>query len=145
MRSASCALAISAEVLLLDTSAAVALVHREHADHEATLAAVSGRELGLAGHAVFETFSVLTRLPPPQRVTATAAARLIATNFPQQRHLSVKRTAALLEEFADLGISGEAVYDGLVGAAAAESDLPLLSLDRRAEPIYRSLGVRLVW
>jgi hypothetical protein len=46
------------EVLLLDTSAAVALVVEDHEAHAATSrpsAAVRGRRLGLAGHAWFET------------------------------------------------------------------------------------------
>lgn len=43
------------EIVLLDTSAAIALVVEDHEGHAATLAAVRGRELGLAGHAWFET------------------------------------------------------------------------------------------
>ena len=43
--------------VLVDTSAAVALVVADHEHHEATAAALDGRRLGLAGHAAFETFS----------------------------------------------------------------------------------------
>jgi hypothetical protein len=50
-------------VALLDTSAAIALMVEDHDAHIATLDAVRGRRLGLAGHAWFETYSVLTRLP----------------------------------------------------------------------------------
>src|SRR5664279_5002978 len=50
-------------VALLDTSAAIALLVEDHEAHAATLEAVRGRRLGLAGHAWFETYSVLTRLP----------------------------------------------------------------------------------
>ena len=39
------------------------------------------------------------------------------------------------------GLAGGAVYDGLVGAAAREHGLLLVSCDRRAEPTYRALGV----
>lgn len=99
--------------------------------------------MGLSGHAAFETYSVLTRLPPPQRLTASAAARLIATNFPHECHLSPRTAADLIESFAAAGISGGAVYDGLVASAAMAAELPLVSVDRRAEPIYRSLGVQL--
>ena len=41
--------------VLLDTSAAVALILEDHDAHAATVAAVHGRRLGLAGHAWFET------------------------------------------------------------------------------------------
>ncbi|MCF3940977.1 MULTISPECIES: type II toxin-antitoxin system VapC family toxin [Gordonia] len=136
-------MATNAEVLLLDTSAAIALVRPEQVGHSDVRAEVKGRTLGLSGHAAFEMYSVLTRLPPPQRLTARAAARLITTNFPHRCHLSPQHTAELVERFATVGISGGAVYDGLVGAAAAHANLTLLSLDRRAEPIYRALGVRL--
>ena len=70
-------------MLLLDTSAAVALVVEDHEAHAATLEAVRGRSLGLAGHAWFETYSVLTRLPDgsdwiaPPVVTATPLAVFI--------------------------------------------------------------------
>ncbi|MFW0794216.1 PIN domain-containing protein [Gordonia sp. CPCC 205515] len=136
-------MATSAEVLLLDTSAAIALVRPNQAGHREMTEATSGRELGLSGHAAFETYSVLTRLPPPQRLTASAATRLLATNFPHSHQLSPVRAGELLGVFAEAGISGGAVYDGLVGAAAAEAGLLLLTLDRRAEPVYRALGVRL--
>ncbi len=55
--------------LLVDTSIAVALTVADHEHHETTLRALGTRRLGLAGHAAFETFSVLTRLPPPARRT----------------------------------------------------------------------------
>ena len=50
--------------LLVDTSVAVALTVADHEHHVATFEALGDRRLGLAGHAAFETFSVLTRLPP---------------------------------------------------------------------------------
>jgi len=51
------------DVVLLDTSAAIALIVEDHEAHSVTLNAVGGRRLGLSGHAWFETYSVLTRLP----------------------------------------------------------------------------------
>ena len=50
-------------VVLLDTSAAIALVLEDHEAHAAMVAPVRGRGLGLAGHAWFEAYSVLIRLP----------------------------------------------------------------------------------
>ncbi|MDP8969413.1 MAG: hypothetical protein M3N52_02720 [Actinomycetota bacterium] len=52
---------------------AVALVVGDHEAHEDAWQAVRGARLGLAGHAAFETFSVLTRLPAPLRRTPGAA------------------------------------------------------------------------
>lgn len=96
---------------------------------------------GMSGHAAVELLSVLTRLPPPQRLSPAAALRLELANFPASRFLSASDTGDLLREFASVRLTGGAVYDGLVAAAAREHGLPLITCDRRAEPTYRSLGV----
>jgi hypothetical protein len=46
-------------------------------------------------------------------------------------------------ELARLGISGGAVYDALVGAAARQHGRLLVSGDARARPVYEALGVRI--
>jgi toxin FitB len=130
-------------VLLLDTSAAIALVVEDHEAHAATLAAVRGRRLGLAGHAWFETYSVLTRLPGDLRRSPADAERLIAHDFPERAFLDGAETAVLGKELARLGISGGSVYDALVCAAARHHDHPLLTRDARARPTYDAMGVRL--
>src|SRR5260370_22895586 len=73
---------------LVDTSVAVPLVVADHAHHHAVIDAVGNRTLGLAGPAAFETFSIITRLPPPAPTSPGAVARLIAHNFPATRFLS---------------------------------------------------------
>jgi predicted nucleic acid-binding protein len=129
------------QVALLDTSAAIALVVEDHDAHVATLDAVRGRELGLAGHAWFETYSVLTRLPAGLRRSPADALRLLAGNFPASRFLGEAEAADLGGELAGLGVSGGAVYDALVGAVARQHRLPLVSADARARPVYGALGV----
>ena len=131
------------QVALLDTSTAVALVVEDHEAHVATRDAVRGRRLGLAGHAWFETYSVLTRLPAGLRRSPADALRLLAHDFPASGFLGAAEAADLGGELARLGISGGAVYDALVGAAARQHRLPLVSADARARPVYESLGVDL--
>ena len=131
-----------AEVLLLDTSAAVALVVEDHEAHAVTLEAVRGRRLGLAGHAWFETYSVLTRLPGGLRRSPADVAALLAHDFPASAFLGDEAAAAFGPELARLGISGGAVYDALVGAAARQHDRSLVSGDQRARAVYEALGVR---
>ncbi|MHB1472442.1 MAG: PIN domain-containing protein [Dermatophilaceae bacterium] len=128
---------------LLDTSAALAFVQPSHAAHATTYAALVERPKGLAGHAAFETFSVLTRLPPPDRLTPQAARRLIEVNFPHTRFLSSEGSAALVAQLSASGVSGGAVYDALVAAAAAEHGLRLVSRDARAAGTYRAMGADL--
>ena len=129
---------------LVDTSVAVALSALDHEGRAATLPVVSGRRIGLAGHAAFETYSVLTRLPGSARRTPMAASRLLAANFPHSRFLSRAATAGLLAKLAELGVSGGAVYDAMVGATAVESGVPLLTRDRRALATYRALDVDVI-
>jgi predicted nucleic acid-binding protein len=128
--------------LLVDTSVAVALVVSDHRHHEQTFDALEGRRLGLAGHAAFETFSVLTRLPPPARRTPATVARLLAATFPQSRFLGGEAARSLLGQLESRGIAGGSVYDALVGAAAKEHGRTLATRDRRALDTYRALEVR---
>ncbi len=127
--------------LLLDTSVAVAFLVGDHAHHDEVFTALADRELGLAGHAAFETFSVLTRLPPPARRTPTVVIELLEANFPHTRFLNAGAAAALLASLGASGIAGGSVYDALVGAAALEHELTLVTLDRRAVATYHALGV----
>ena len=127
--------------VLADTSVAVAIVVGDHEHHASTLRTVGDRSVGLAGHAAFETFSVLTRLPPPARRSPDAVMRLMSANFPSIRFLTPSATESLLSQLASLGIAGGSVYDALVGAAAVESGLALLTRDARAVPVYRALHV----
>ena len=126
---------------LVDTSVAVAILLADHAGHAETMAAVEGLRLGLAGHAWFETYSVLTRLPPGSRRSPRDVCALLEHDFPATRHLDTESLGALGAELARLGVAGGAVYDALVGAAARAHGLPLLSRDRRAWPTYDALGV----
>jgi predicted nucleic acid-binding protein len=130
-----------AEVALLDTSAAIALVVEDHEDHAAVLDAVRGRRLGLAGHAWFETYSVLTRLPAGLRRSPPDAIRLMNHNFPLSTFLGEKESVELTGELAQRGISGGAVYDALVAAAARQHRRRLVSGDTRARSIYEALGI----
>lgn len=127
--------------VLLDTSTAIALLVEDHGAHAAIVDAVRGRRLGLAGNAWFETYSVLTRLPAPLRRMPADAARLLSRDFPATVFLSEAESTALIDELARLRISGGAVYDALVGAAAREHGHVLLALDGRDRPAYEALGV----
>jgi predicted nucleic acid-binding protein len=127
--------------LLVDTSVAVALTVADHEHHERTLEALGRHRLGLAGHAAFETFSVLTRLPPPARRSPAAIARLLVASFPHSRFLGARAAKSLLTELDTAGIAGGGVYDALVGAAAKEHRLKLATRDRRALDVYRALEV----
>src|ERR1044071_4083326 len=112
--------------VLADTSVPIALSGADHEYPSTVVDALDGQQLGLSGHAAFETFSVLTRLPPPARRAPALVARPVRENFPATRFLSVDAASALLGRFADGEIAGGSVYDALVGAAAVEHGMTLV-------------------
>lgn len=99
------------------------------------------RRPALAGHAAFEAYSVLTRLPAQLRLTAGQAADVLAKTFPEVCWLSATDLDQLRVRLALIGIVGGSVYDALVGMAAEVNGLVLLTRDIRAERTYRALGV----
>ncbi len=125
-----------------DTSVAVPLLVGSHEAHETVRFWASGRTLALSGHALAETYSVLTRLPGDARLAPADAARLIDENFVDGLALSQHRSAEIHRELARLGISGGATYDALVALAAREHDAHLATRDARARPTYEAVGVR---
>src|SRR5262249_18106571 len=135
---------IAEDEALIDTSVAVPLVFADHQHHRAVVDAVGEKALGLAGHAAFETFSILTRLSPPARSSPSVVGRLIAQNFSRDSFLRDRAAAELLARLGTLGVAGGGVYDALVGAAALEHRVSLLTRDRRAADTYRRLDVNFV-
>lgn len=133
---------ISAD-LLVDTSVAVPLVVEDHQFHDEVFAAIADRTLGLSGHAALETYSVLTRLPPPLRLAPRTAAQVIEANFPASAFLDAAAARELLASLASLDIAGGSVYDALVATAAKQHSARLATRDRRAIPIYRAIEVDL--
>lgn len=99
------------------------------------------RSLGLSGHALAETYSVLTRLPGDARVDPADAVELIDENFPESIPLGARAARIAHREFARCGIAGGATYDGLVGLAARARDAVLFTRDARARSTYEALGV----
>lgn len=130
--------------IALDSSVAIALVVQTHAHHAAVETWWAGREGGLAGHALAETYAVLTRLPGDIRLHPPDAARLLEERFPLRLPLAATTASGLPARLARLGIAGGAVYDALVGLAALEHDLPLATRDARARDTYERIGVRVI-
>lgn len=145
MKSGRCALPTSAEdkPVLVDTSVAVAASLADHHHHDVMVAALRGRRIGLAGHAAYETFSVLTPLPAPARRGTGEIARLLAHNFAATRYLSAQGAVSLFDELERLEIAGGTVYDALVGAAAREHGAVMVTRDRGAMDTYRAPSVAL--
>ncbi len=130
--------------IAVDTSVAVALLVQSHREHQTVVRWWSGQEIALSGHALAETYSVLTRLPGDSRLAPADAARLIAARFSAPLMLSSARARKLPETLSRLGIAGGAVYDALVALAAREHGAALATRDARARGTYDAVGVEVI-
>lgn len=130
--------------LAVDTSVAIPLLVRTHTAHAAVVAWWAHREAALCGHALAETYSVLTRLPRDLRLAPIDAARLLTERFAAPLLLSSRTTEHLPRVLAQFEITGGAVYDALVALAAAERRAELATRDARAKDTYEKIGVHVV-
>ena len=131
----------NAERVAVDTSVAVAALDASHAAHDPCRRTVVEWRPALAGHATFETLSVLTRMPGPLMVDAPTATGLITTVFPIVYWLDATAATNLLGRLGPVGVTGGSIYDALVGEAARIHGARLLTRDLRARRAYDLLGV----
>ena len=129
----------------LDTSVAIPLLLRNHQAHAAVARWWDGREVALSGHALAETYSVLTRLPGDLRLAHADAARLLGERFVEPLLLGSEGAGRLPDVLSRHGIGGGAVYDALVAATARAYEATLTTADRRARATYSALDVSVTW
>jgi predicted nucleic acid-binding protein len=128
----------------VDTSVAVPLLVRSHRNHAAVVRWWDGQQVALSGHALAETYSVLTRLPGDARLAPADAARLLTDRFAPPLLLSGARARKLPDTLSRLGIAGGVVYDALVAMAAREHEVALATRDGRAKGTYDAVGVEVI-
>lgn len=116
------------------------LLMTSHQHHATILAWARDVALSLSGHALAETYAVLTRLPGDARVAAADATRMLDENFEGPLLLSMQGMRNAPHVFASAGVAGGATYDGLVGLAAREHGAVLVTRDARALSTYKALG-----
>jgi predicted nucleic acid-binding protein len=125
-----------------DTSVVIAAFASWHENHEAARRALDGG-LRLVEHCALETYSVLTRLPPPHRTSGEVVRDFLTARFPQPfLRLSEAAYKDFILGLPDQGMTGGAAYDALVAATAAGCEAELITCDRRALPVYERYGVR---
>ena len=117
--------------VLVDTSVFVASMIASHQSHPQARQWIDSIRNGsvaavVSAHSLAETYSVLTRIPPPQRLSAAVAWRLI-----KQDILEITEVLALTsQEYQDLiarlaqsQIVGGAVYDAVIADVALKSQV----------------------
>lgn len=125
-----------------DTSLVIAAFASWHECHEAARRALDGG-LRLIEHCALETYSVLTRLPPPHRTSGAVVRDFLTARFPQPfLRLSEQAYKDFIFGLPDHGVTGGAAYDALVAATAAGFHAELVTCDRRALPVYERYSVR---
>lgn len=127
----------------MDTSVAIPLLVQTHGAHGAVVAWWRGRAVALSGHALVETYSVLTRLPGDVRLAPIDAARLLSARFAAPLNLDPRDADQLPDVLAGFGIAGGAVYDAIVALAAAKNGCVLATRDARAKITYDAVGVEI--
>lgn len=123
----------------LDTSVLVAAFQSWHTAHDAALAAVErvleeGRPV-VPVHVLLETYSVLTRMPGPMRLSPDDAFRLLDETLRDKAEivdLEGGAGFALLQTLRGARVAGGAVYDALIAAVAHRAGARrLLTLNAR--------------
>lgn len=125
-----------------DTSVVVAAFASWHEGHQSALRALRG-DVRLPAQVLVESYSVLTRLPPPHRAAAPVVESFLAERFPgAPLTLPGNEYRALLRAMAAAEVAGGTIYDALIGATARHWTAPLLTRDRRAAATYDKVGAR---
>lgn len=125
----------------LDTSVVIAAFSSWHEAHEVARRAVTPESV-VPAHVVMETYAVLTRMPEPFRMEGVTVAEYLARQWGERIIApDAGLYASLTARAAAAGVAGGGTYDALVGLTAHTFGQELLSLDRRAERTYRSLGI----
>lgn len=125
----------------VDSSITVAAFAAWHEHHELARAVVADKPM-LPAHTALETYSVMTRLPPPHRVAGGAVRGFLEGNFRAPwPGLDADAYPALVAELDGLAIVGGSVYEALIAATARAFGAILVTADGRASPIYEAMGV----
>jgi len=130
--------------LAVDTSVAIPLLVQTHAAHAAVVRWWAGREVALSGHALAETYSVLTRLPGDVRMAPVDAAQLLKDRFSSPFLLGSETARRLPDVLSRMEIAGGAIYDAMVALAAVEHEVDLATRDARARDTYEKVGARVM-
>lgn len=126
----------------VDSSVVIAAFASWHEHHTVARKAMASRPR-LIAHAAVESYSVLTRLPPPHRASPDIVHAFIMGRFTEPfLILSESGYQELLATVAAGQIPGGPAYDALIAFTAAEHSATLMSLDQRAALTYETVGAQ---
>ena len=125
-----------------DTSVVVAAFASWHEHHDRAREALD-RGLRMIDHCALETYSVLTRLPPPHRCAAEVVRDFLRARFAEPfLRMDGSAYKNFILALPEHSATGGGAYDALVAATAAAHSVSLITCDRRAASVYESYGLR---
>jgi predicted nucleic acid-binding protein len=129
-------------VIAPDTSVVIAALSPWHQAHAVAREAVGNdSDRRLIVHVAFEATSALSRMPRGHRVAATVVRAALEAMFPPAwLQLDADDARQILATVVAGGVRGGALYDAAIAAAAKAAGSRLLTLDRRALPVYELVG-----
>lgn len=116
----------------LDTSCVIPLLCRWHEFHAATVEGIGSGSLENAAvccHVLLESFSVLTRLPAPYRISPRQAEQLLTANFSKPVELcgvTGRDTWQALGKAVEQQTGGGRIYDAVIATATARAGATVL-------------------
>lgn len=119
--------------VLYDTSVLIAALLVEHSNHAAALSKLELARLGevqgyLSTHSLAELYSVMTRLPPPLRVTPGEAVVILAdlTEYIEPVPLVANDYQRAIALMAKLNLPGGGIFDAVIAQAALKASVDRL-------------------
>ncbi len=128
-----------------DSSVLIAGFIPSHRFHEAVLPSLAevAAHGSLIGHTMAETYSVLSTPGGIYRAEPRSVVEYLDQFLDEGSPIPVMSAAhrEAIDLLAANGRPGGAIYDALIGLAARDAEVTLVSLDGRAAPIYELCGV----
>jgi predicted nucleic acid-binding protein len=115
--------------------------HHDRAARDIERRLNNGEVLVLAAPALVETYAVLTRLPPPHRLSPADSRALLEANFMSDTvdtvALDAEAYRRLLQSAPERGVAGGRIYDAVIVACAraARVDALLTFNERQLQPL----------
>jgi predicted nucleic acid-binding protein len=128
-----------------DSSVLIAGFIPSHRFHEAALPSLAevAAHGSLIGHTMAETYSVLSTPGGIYRAEPRSVVEYLDQFLDEGSPIPVLPAAhrEAIDLLAANGHPGGAIYDALIGLAARDAEVTLVSLDSRAAPVYELCGV----
>jgi toxin FitB len=131
-------------MIAADASVLVPALLASHEFHEACHESAGLVDVAI-GHALVETYAVLTRLPQPYTVPPVQASTALRSYASRVLVLPGDEFTDTIDRFVIARAGGGASYDALVAATALHHGASLLTRDERAAEVYGRLGTDVMW